>query len=103
MATPKTDVRQAVGRILRKKQSNALVFDIVDIHPIFQRQWQKRCRWYRKQKFTIMKSNIEDYSKNKWQLISEKGKRFRNKKSVTSSAKQVDEVTNKLLQGVCLV
>ena len=29
MVTPKSDVRQAVGRILRKKQSNAVVYDIV--------------------------------------------------------------------------
>ena len=103
MATPKTDVRQAVGRILRKKQSNALVLDIVDTHPIFQRQWQKRCRWYRKQKFTIITTNFDDYAKNKWQLLSEKGKRFRNKKTVTGSGKQVDEMRSKLLQGVCLV
>ena len=99
MATPKTDVRQAVGRILRKKQSNALVFDIIDIHPIFQRQWQKRCTWYRKQKFTIKQSNINKYKNNEWITLSENGKRFRRKKLV----KKVDELTTNLLQGVCLV
>ena len=59
MVTPKSDVRQAVGRILRKKESHAFVYDIVDVHGLFQKQWQKRCVWYRKQKFTIMALTIK--------------------------------------------
>ena len=42
MATPRVDVTQAVGRILRKKQSQAEVYDIVDQHPVFQRHFAKR-------------------------------------------------------------
>ena len=44
MATPKSDVRQAVGRILSvRKESNALVYDIIDMHgSLFQRQWQEK-------------------------------------------------------------
>ena len=95
MATPKSDVRQAVGRILRKKESKARVYDIIDMHGLFQRQWQKRCSWYRKQNFTIMSTNNENYLKNEWETISIKGSRVKKKKIV-------DE-TNNLLQGVCLV
>jgi len=95
MATPKSDVRQAVGRILRKKESNALVFDIIDMHGVFQRQWKKRCAWYRKQKFTILSSNVENYKKKQWDTLSTGGKRLKHKKSSDS--------VDKLLQGVCLI
>ena len=95
MATPKSDVRQAVGRILRKKQSNAVVYDIVDLHGLFQRQWQKRCTWYRKQKFTITMANQEEYDKKKWRILSTGGKRLNHKTPP-------DQICN-LLQGVCLI
>jgi len=95
MATPKSDVRQAVGRILRKKQSNAVVYDIVDLHGLFQRQWQKRCTWYRKQKFTITMANKEEYDNKKWRVLSTGGKRLNHKKPSDS--------VDKLLQGVCLI
>jgi len=95
MATPKSDVRQAVGRILRKKKSNAVVYDIVDSHGLFQRQWQKRCTWYRKQKFTITLANKEEYKKKQWRTLSTGGKRLNHKSS--------PEQLNNLLQGVCLI
>ena len=93
MATPKSDVRQAVGRILRKKKANALVFDIIDMHGIFQRQWQKRCTWYRKQKFTIVSTTSREYGKKKWETLSSNGTRI---------MKPKDPVDN-LLHGVCLI
>ena len=58
MATPKTDGEQAIGRILRKKNVNALVVDIIDQHPIFQRQWKKRRQFYKKNKYIIKHSNL---------------------------------------------
>ena len=42
MATPKVDIRQAVGRILRNNKGDKLVVDIIDQHEIFQRHWKKR-------------------------------------------------------------
>jgi superfamily II DNA or RNA helicase len=95
MVTPKSDVRQAVGRILRKKESHAFVYDIVDVHGLFQRQWQKRCVWYRKQKFTILSANLEDYEKNQWATLSSGGKRLKKNKVASD--------VNHLLQGVCLI
>ena len=54
LATPKTDVTQAVGRILRVKHERPTVIDIVDPHPTFQNQWAKRRAFYNKQGYTIL-------------------------------------------------
>ena len=48
MATPKTDIEQSVGRILRERHSNPIVVDIIDRHDTFQNQWRKRKTFYRK-------------------------------------------------------
>jgi superfamily II DNA or RNA helicase len=53
MATPKTDIEQAVGRILRDKHASPLVIDIIDGHQIFLNQWRKRKAFYKKNKYTI--------------------------------------------------
>jgi superfamily II DNA or RNA helicase len=48
MATPKSDVQQAVGRILRQKNKNdPIVIDIVDPFSIFKGQYQKRKKYYK--------------------------------------------------------
>lgn len=57
LATPKTDVTQAVGRILRVSHSQPVVVDIVDEHDIFQQQWYKRYRFYKKNKYTIVETD----------------------------------------------
>lgn len=56
MATPKTDVQQAVGRILRSKHSSArpIVVDITDTHDVFKRQWKKREKYYHKRGYSIL-------------------------------------------------
>ena len=38
MATPKTDITQSVGRILRTRHDNPIVVDVIDRHEIFQNQ-----------------------------------------------------------------
>ena len=53
MATPKTDIIQSVGRILRVRHDNPIVVDIVDRHEIFQNQWAKRKTFYRKCNYRI--------------------------------------------------
>ena len=53
MATPKTDVTQAVGRILREKHENPMVIDIIDQHDVFVKQWKKRKTFYNKCKYKI--------------------------------------------------
>jgi superfamily II DNA or RNA helicase len=92
MVTPKTDVCQAVGRILRKKGGKHLIVDIVDIHGIFQRQWAKRRTYYKKQKYTIQEIELNNYSENKWITTYEKGVK-----------KGKVKIKNKLLIEKCLI
>lgn len=60
MATPKTDVTQSIGRILRTKHRQPVVIDIVDTHDVFQNQFRKRCSYYKKEKYTIQKKFIQE-------------------------------------------
>ena len=56
LATPKTDVTQAVGRILRVKHERPLVIDVLDDHGIFCNQAAKRLAFYRKNGYQIVQS-----------------------------------------------
>ena len=91
MVTPKTDVCQAVGRILRKKDGYHLIVDIVDTHGIFQRQWSKRRAYYRKQKYSIQEIELNNYSTKEWITTSKKG--------VTKNINK----SNPLMVGKCLI
>ena len=51
--TPKTDIVQSVGRILRTKDNNPIVIDIIDSHQIFQNQWKKRQSYYKQENYKI--------------------------------------------------
>jgi metal-responsive CopG/Arc/MetJ family transcriptional regulator len=66
LATPRTDVVQAVGRILRVKRDRPLVIDIVDTHEVFKRQYKKRLTFYRKNNYTITESDSVNYFKDLW-------------------------------------
>jgi superfamily II DNA or RNA helicase len=48
MVTPKTDIEQSVGRILRSDHEQPIVVDIVDSHDPFIKQWNKRKTFYKK-------------------------------------------------------
>ena len=52
MATPKSDVCQSVGRILRSNHDNPMVIDVIDYHDIFKKQFVKRKSYYDKKKNT---------------------------------------------------
>jgi superfamily II DNA or RNA helicase len=64
MATPKTDVCQSVGRILRVKHTTPVVIDIVDAHDLFENQWQKRKSYYKKQNYRIIMTDSGLYHSN---------------------------------------
>ena len=53
MSTPKSDVCQSVGRILRSKHETPMVIDIVDNHTLFQNQYKKRCTYYKSKNYLI--------------------------------------------------
>jgi superfamily II DNA or RNA helicase len=73
MATPKTDIEQSVGRILREKHSSPIVVDIVDSHDLFKNQWRKRKTFYKKENYKIIYTISTNYSTDysKWTLIYE--------------------------------
>jgi hypothetical protein len=97
MATPKTDIEQSVGRILREKHSQPVVVDIIDSHDPFQKQWYKRKAFYKKENYKIIYTKSANYDANTsgWRTIFEP-----NKKCVDD-----DDTGEKdsLLTGKCLV
>jgi superfamily II DNA or RNA helicase len=62
MVTPKTDITQSVGRILRIKHENPIIVDIIDSHDIFQNQWTQRKRFYKKCNYRIRQIDSSKYS-----------------------------------------
>jgi len=72
LITPKTDIVQTVGRILRAKHkfSHPIIYDFVDSHEVFQRQWLKRKAFYKKQNYKIVKTTSVEYTSDykKWKL-----------------------------------
>jgi superfamily II DNA or RNA helicase len=84
LSSPKSDVVQAVGRIMREKANvrkfHPLIIDIHDTHPTFgtfKRQCQKRITFYRQQKYTILlhkvDGTVEEYKKVKKDKQVQKG------------------------------
>jgi superfamily II DNA or RNA helicase len=61
LASPKTDIIQCVGRILRKKHDSPIIVDIIDSHSTFQNQWTKRKEYYKKCNYKIQKTKGDLY------------------------------------------
>jgi hypothetical protein len=66
LASPKSDVVQSVGRIMRKKPEDRdrqhQVIDIIDYFSSFAQQWETRKRYYRKQKYQFDEYTYDDNS-----------------------------------------
>ena len=73
MASPKTDITQSVGRILRAKHENPIIVDIIDSHDLYQSQWNRRRQFYKKCNYRILKSDSNKYNNENtdWKLIYE--------------------------------
>jgi superfamily II DNA or RNA helicase len=71
MATPKTDIEQSVGRILREKHSSPIVVDIIDNHSVFQNQWRKRKIFYKKENYKIIYTTYSQYKSDttSWSIL----------------------------------
>ena len=95
MASPKTDVCQSIGRILRTKHTSPLVVDIIDKHDIFENQWHKRRQYYMKQKYNIISTDNTGYFKNTWSTVYDPNKS-------EESIKKIKK-TEEPLKGVCLI
>lgn len=61
LASPMSDIEQAVGRILRKKSDyDKLVIDIVDNFSIFTGQARKRMQFYKKKKYNVIDYSVDE-------------------------------------------
>jgi superfamily II DNA or RNA helicase len=95
MATPKTDIEQSVGRILREKHSKPIVVDIVDSHGIFQNQWKKRRAFYKKENYKIIHTTNQKYREKVWNIVYDPFSKLQPTK------KEVED--DECLQGKCLL
>ena len=92
MVTPKSDVVQCVGRILRSKHENPMVIDIVDQHDLFKRQFYKRKKFYNEQKYLIENtSNIK---------LEENDFSFKHK---IVNDEEIDDNPSTIFKGKCLI
>ena len=98
LATPRSDVVQAVGRILRVKHERPLIIDIVDSHDVFYKQWSKRFSYYKKNKYLIMQTDNEKYETDNWEILYDHKTSNKNKKS----GKEIKNSTE-LPKGKCLI
>jgi len=98
LITPKTDIVQIVGRILRAKHSfsHPIVYDFVDTHDVFQRQWIKRKSYYKKQNYKIIGTNSLEYNTNftKWNEIYEPKNLLEKKCSLKKNKKNLSKKSN---------
>lgn len=102
LATPRTDVTQAVGRILRVKHERPLVIDILDTHDVFKRQWGKRRKFYEKNNYKIIHTNSNKYELNNWDTIYEPGqKRIKNQQNAKQQNSK-EPIIGKCMVQLCL-
>lgn len=107
MSTPKTDIEQSVGRILRERHSKPVVVDIIDSHDLFQNQWKKRKVFYKKQNYKIIHTSNSKYNPdpNKWEIIFSPNTGASCKKTNIKEKKEKISISDPdyLLQGKCLI
>jgi superfamily II DNA or RNA helicase len=107
MVTPKTDITQSVGRILRVKHEKPIIVDIVDTHDMFQKQWAQRRRFYKKANYRIRQIDSIQYTNMSIDWDTDKSwKRVFEPKS-QGLEKEEDEVDEELIHkpiiGKCLI
>jgi superfamily II DNA or RNA helicase len=109
MVTPKTDITQSVGRILRIKHENPIIVDIIDSHYIFQNQWTQRKRFYKKCNYRIRQIESPKYlgmdfdweTDQIWKRVFEPKNSINTKKDENSGSE--DDNNNKPMNAKCLI
>jgi len=74
LATPKSDIVQAVGRIMRAEHSKPLIIDIIDQHDTLLNQFNKRRSFYNEKNYKIIRTtnaNYIEYTKEVNKLLKE--------------------------------
>ena len=97
MVTPKTDIEQSVGRILRSDHEMPIVVDIVDSHEPFQKQWVKRRAFFKKENYRIIKTNSSTYNPDTsgWEVVYEPKAKKEAKKEDSDDNDNDDEPVRK--------
>jgi superfamily II DNA or RNA helicase len=73
LTTPKSDVCQSVGRILRSKDHKPVVIDFIDETSVFESQYQKRKKYYQSKLYHIEEyENYRSYLEDKPILMKPK-------------------------------
>jgi len=107
LITPKTDIVQCVGRILRAKHAtqHPIIYDFIDSHDVFQRQWLKRKSYYKKQNYKIIGTDSYEYSLDttKWNIIFKPGCKKNAQLNTEISDDDEKEENNKNLVGKCFI
>ena len=103
---------QTIGRVLRAKHAvtNPTIYDIVDNHEVFERQWLKRKAYYKKNNYRIIGTNSEYYTvdTSKWKTIFEptvNSSCNKNDDEISVESIELEETSNKsnILQGKCFI
>ena len=95
LISPKTDIEQCVGRILRAKHATntPIIYDFVDSHDVFKRQWLKRKAFYKKQNYKIVEPINLNFTK--WKIISDPSKCIKEKDD--------EQQEDNIMIGTCLL
>lgn len=106
LVTPRTDITQAVGRILRVKHKRPLVVDFVDTHKVFKNQWSKRRKFYEKNKYKTIYTDNKGYLKDIWNTIYDPTNTAKKCKKLVKTNNPNTSVNNDLdgiPKGKCLI
>jgi superfamily II DNA or RNA helicase len=98
MSTPKTDIQQSVGRILREKHGQPIVVDIIDSHEPFKNQWKKRRAFYMKEKYKIMyttSDKFHSFGESDWTTVFDINNPCKTKSATTKPKTTNKKKTNK--------
>ena len=87
LVSPKTDIVQSVGRILRVKHERPLVIDLLDSHSCFRGQWVKRRQYYKRCNYKIIKTNCREYPQG-WSVV------YNPKEKQSVEVEERDEIYN---------
>lgn len=87
LVSPKTDIVQSVGRILRVKHERPLVIDLLDSHSCFRGQWVKRRQYYKRCNYKIIKTTCREYPQG-WNVV------YNPKEAHSAAAEERDEIYN---------
>ena len=109
LITPKTNIEQSVGRILRAKHATTkpIVYDIMDTHEVFQKQYAKRKSFYKKQGYKIIQTDSMQYQHDisDWKVVYEPSacKGGKNDSDSEDSENNALKTKNTIAIGKCLI